>query len=127
MAGVTPTHSEKSKGTVYMNNTSKITVLKTVRIKNETAEFFKEKPLNRYIEDLHRSIERDDIREKDGHLDVVEVKCLRDACKPRGANPGKLIKQLADRMVELAAKEDEENKAKYRREHPEEFGEKPHG
>lgn len=104
-----------------MNNTSKITVLKTIRIKNETAEFFKNRPLNRYVEDLQRYIESDDIREKDGHLDVVEVKLMRDACKPRGANPAKIIKKLATRMIELAAEEDRKNQEAYRLAHPEEF------
>ena len=33
-----------------MNNTSKITQLKTIRIKNECAEYFRDKPLNRYVE-----------------------------------------------------------------------------
>ena len=104
-----------------MQNTSKITTTKTIRIRNEAAEFFKERPLNRYVEDLQRYIESDDIREKNGHLDVVKVKCLRDACKPRGADPGKLIQQLSDRLVEKAAEEDRKNQEKYRREHPEEF------
>ena len=102
-------------------NTSKITVTKTIRIKNETAEFFKGKPLNRYVEDLQKSIEADDIREKDGRLDIVKVKSLRDACKPRGADPSKMVKLLADKMVENAAAEDKRNQEMYRREHPEEF------
>lgn len=32
---------------------SKTTQLKTIRIKNETAEFFKDKPLNRVVESVH--------------------------------------------------------------------------
>lgn len=104
-----------------MNNTSKTTVPKTIRIKNETAEFFKERPLNRYVEDLQKYIESDDIREKDGQLDVVRVKCLRDACKPRGAKPDKLIQMLADKLVANAKEEDRKNQEKYKKEHPELF------
>ncbi len=34
-------------------NTSKVTRLKTIRIKNETADFFSDKPLNRVVESVH--------------------------------------------------------------------------
>ena len=36
---------------------SKTTTLKTIRIKNETANFFKDKPLNRVVESVHNLAE----------------------------------------------------------------------
>lgn len=51
--GVSPPNSQKPHEMYTeeeMNNTSKITQLKTIRIKNECAEYFRDKPLNRYVE-----------------------------------------------------------------------------
>ena len=44
-----------------MNNTSKISRPKTVRLRNETIEYFEGKPLNRLIESLAEKIEAGDI------------------------------------------------------------------
>ena len=46
------------------------TVLKTLRIKNEVAEYFKDKPLNRYIESLYEEIQSGEIEESGENLYV---------------------------------------------------------
>lgn len=46
------------------------TVSKGIRIKNEVAEYFKDKPLNRYIESLYEHIQDGLIEEEDGSLSV---------------------------------------------------------
>lgn len=46
------------------------TSTRTVRITNESQEFFREKPLNRYIEWLYEMISEGKIEEKDGNLSV---------------------------------------------------------
>lgn len=53
------------------NNTSLVTKPITVRVKNEAAEYFKGKPLNRMIESLQRYIEEGRIKEVDGELVVT--------------------------------------------------------
>lgn len=53
-----------------MNNTSKITRPITIRVKNETAEYFKERPLNRMVESLQRYMEIGQIVSVDGELEV---------------------------------------------------------
>ena len=52
----------QDKGNVYMNNTSKISSLKTLRLKNETIEYFKGKPLNKLVDNLLAHEERGDIK-----------------------------------------------------------------
>lgn len=44
-----------------MNNTSKISSPKTIRLKNETIEYFEGKPLNRLIDSLAENIKSGDI------------------------------------------------------------------
>lgn len=36
-----------------MSNKSSITKVKSIRIKNETAEYFSDKPLNKVVENVH--------------------------------------------------------------------------
>lgn len=52
---------------------SKTTQLKTIRIKNETAEFFKDKPLNRVVESVHYLAEENKLEIKgDGKVVVPD-------------------------------------------------------
>ena len=44
--------TSKIKEDVHMNNTSKISSLKTLRLRNETIEYFKGKPLNKVVDNL---------------------------------------------------------------------------
>ena len=44
------------------------TISKGIRIKKETAEYFKGKPLNRYIESLQEAVERGEIEISDGEI-----------------------------------------------------------
>lgn len=40
---------------------SKTTRVKTIRIKNETADFFKDKPLNKVVENVHDLAKKKDL------------------------------------------------------------------
>lgn len=40
---------------------SKVTKVVAVRVKNETAEFFRDKPLNRVVESVHDLYKRDEL------------------------------------------------------------------
>lgn len=46
------------------------TTLRTIRIKNETAAYFKSKPLNRYVDDLYECVQRGEIEEREDGLCV---------------------------------------------------------
>lgn len=74
---------------------SKKTQLKTIRIKNESAEFFKDKPLNRYVEDMHRYIEMGDIKENGEGITVYRTSGLERACRKRGADTQEIIDKLS--------------------------------
>ena len=52
------------------NNTSNISQPVTIRVKNEVAEYFKGKPLNKMVESLKEYIEEERIEEVDGKLIV---------------------------------------------------------
>ena len=53
---------------------SKTTTLKTIRIKNETAEFFKDKPLNRVVESVHCLTEERKLEIKgDGKIVIPDI------------------------------------------------------
>ena len=53
---------------------SKTTTLKTIRIKNETAEFFKDKPLNRVVESVHCLTEEKKLEIKgDGKIVIPDI------------------------------------------------------
>lgn len=53
---------------------SKTTKLKTIRIKNETAEFFKDKPLNRVVESVHCLTEEKKLEIKgDGKVVISDI------------------------------------------------------
>lgn len=53
---------------------SKTTTLKTIRIKNETAEFFKDKPLNRVVESVHYLTEERKLEIKgDGKVVIPDI------------------------------------------------------
>lgn len=50
---------------------SKTTRVKTIRIKNETADFFKDKPLNRVVENVHHLAIKKDIEVlENGRIDI---------------------------------------------------------
>lgn len=46
------------------------TTTRTIRIDLETAEYFKEKPLNRYVEGLYKCIQSGEIKEQDDGISV---------------------------------------------------------
>lgn len=77
-------------------NTSSTTQLKTLRLKNESIEFFKGKPLNRYVEDMQSYIESGDIEETEKGIKVLRTKGLKDACRPRLVDPQELIDKLTN-------------------------------
>lgn len=53
---------------------SKTTTLKTIRIKNDTAEFFKDKPLNRVVESVHYLTEERKLEIKgDGKVVIPDI------------------------------------------------------
>lgn len=78
-------------------NTSKITQLKTLRIKNECAEYFKDKPLNRYVEWLYEEMKAGRIEERDGELGVIykyNTWRYERACRKAGTDPELLFQNL---------------------------------
>lgn len=55
-----------------MHNTSKTTRLKTIRIKNETADYFTDKPLNRVVESVHELAKEEKIEIKGDGKVVIQ-------------------------------------------------------
>lgn len=94
------------------------TVTRTVRIKREVAEYFKEKPLNRYIESMYEHILSGEIEEEDSgisvhtkmiqngekgstssvHTDNEYEKRLKMNAAPFGISPKELCLKLLDGM-----------------------------
>lgn len=52
------------------NNTSNISQPVTIRVKNEVAEYFKGKPLNKMVESLKEYMDNEQVEEVDGKLIV---------------------------------------------------------
>ena len=50
---------------------SKITKVMAIRVRNETADYFRDKPLNRIVESVH-----DLVKSKDVEIDKGQVKIL---------------------------------------------------
>lgn len=90
------------KESVHM--ASKKTQLKTIRIKNESAEFFKDKPLNRYVEDMHRYIEMGDIKENGEGITVYRTSGLERACRKRNADTQEVIDKLSASLQRMDKK-----------------------
>lgn len=57
------------------------TTVKTIRLTNETADFFEGKPLNRYVECLHSLIESGKVKMDGDNLKVVS-KSIYDSVPP---------------------------------------------
>lgn len=57
------------------------TTVKTIRLTNETADFFEGKPLNRYVECLHSLIESGKVK-MDGDSLLVTGKSIYDSVPP---------------------------------------------
>ena len=79
-------------------NSSKITTVKSIRIKNEVAEYFNGKPLNRYVEGLYeciqdgRIVEKEDgIEVKSGRYDMTEYEKV---CKEAGCSPVLMLQEV---------------------------------
>lgn len=90
-----------------MNNTSKITQLKTIRIKNECADYFKDKPLNRYVEWLWENAEKGKIELKDGVVYIIykyNMWRYEKACRKVGVDPELMFHNFI-KEIEGAAKE----------------------
>ena len=85
-----------------MNNTSKITRPITIRVRNEAAEFYEGKPLNRMIESLMEYIEMGQIEEVEGKLvvkgafmvDKAIVKDLELMCELYGITFDEMFTEL---------------------------------
>ena len=59
------------------------TTVKTIRLTNETADFFEGKPLNRYVECLHSLIESGKVKMDGDNLKVVgKSKSIYDSVPP---------------------------------------------
>lgn len=83
------------------------TISKGIRIKNEAAEYFKGKPLNRYIECLHESIESGEIEIIDDRIVCTHskretvpeyVSRMNVAGAAYGLSGGELAEKLMDSM-----------------------------
>ena len=49
---------------------SKTTKVMAIRVKNETAEYFHDKPLNRIVESVHDLAKREEIRIEKGEVKI---------------------------------------------------------
>ena len=66
---------------------SKVSSLKTLRLRNETVEYFRGKPLNRYVDSLVELIERGEIEEEGDRLKCgCDVKGFKEVCKRAGCS-----------------------------------------
>lgn len=74
---------------------SKRSQTRTIRIKNEVAEYFEGKPLNRYVEDMKEYIDRGDIKDTGGGITVYRTSGLERACRKRGADTQEIIDKLS--------------------------------
>lgn len=86
-----------------MNNTSKISTPRTLRLRNETIEYFEGKPLNRLIDSLAEHIKDGSIEVRGeelsvrGGVDGVPGKVVKDLeliGKFEGMNFGEMFKEL---------------------------------
>lgn len=104
-------------------NTSKKTRLKTIRIKNEVADYFEGKPLNRAVEGLYEGLMDGRVKWKDGGIEIVgryNMKPFERACKKLSVIPDKMLNNLVAAMernydklkVERAAERAEKSKEK---------------
>lgn len=50
---------------------SKTTKVMAVRVKNETAEYFKDKPLNRIVESVHELAVKNEISVEKGRVEII--------------------------------------------------------
>lgn len=80
------------------------TISKGIRIKNETAEYFRDKPLNRYVEWLQEMIESGEIEITGDSLVCTHGKTEKSECMKRmniaGAAYGLTGEELAEKLLD---------------------------
>ena len=52
---------------------SKTTKVMAIRVKNETAEFFSDKPLNRIVESVHDLVKKEELGIEKGEVKIIDV------------------------------------------------------
>ncbi len=52
---------------------SKTTKVMAIRVKNETAEFFSDKPLNRIVESVHDLVKKEELEIEKGEVKIIGV------------------------------------------------------
>lgn len=52
---------------------SKTTKVMAIRVKNETAEFFSDKPLNRIVESVHDLVKKEELGIEKGEVKIIGV------------------------------------------------------
>ena len=50
---------------------SKTTKVMAIRVKNETAEFFSDKPLNRIVESVHDLVKKEELGIEKGEIKII--------------------------------------------------------
>ena len=58
---------------------STVTKVMAIRVKNETAEYFKGKPLNKVVENVHGLVKDGDLKiDNEGKVKINDSKCTGD-------------------------------------------------
>lgn len=52
---------------------SKTTKVMAIRVRNETADFFSDKPLNRIVESVHDLVKKEELEIEKGEVKIVDV------------------------------------------------------
>ena len=95
---------KKQKG-VHM--ASRITQLKTIRIKNETAEYFRDKPLNRLVDSMCEKMKEHTLEIEGEEICVIykyNIRRMEKACRGIGVDPELLFRNLIKQLEEEKAK-----------------------
>ncbi len=50
---------------------SKITKVMAIRVRNETADYFRDKPLNRIVESVHDLVKSNDVEIEKGQVKII--------------------------------------------------------
>lgn len=51
---------------------SKITKVMAIRVRNETADYFRDKPLNRIVESVHDLVKSNDVEIEKGQVKIID-------------------------------------------------------
>jgi hypothetical protein len=93
-----------------MNNTSKISQLKTIRIRNEVAEYFRGKPLNKLVEWLYEKIKDGEISVEDDGIYIIykyNMRTFEKVCRKLKVDPVSMYRTVIKGLNREAEKMEE--------------------